>query len=382
MQFTDAVTISGVRTRDDGYLVADAKVARTGIQRYLGSEVGRPDIPFVDVFRPESEVFKDTTLASFAHRPVTNDHPPEAVTADNWSKYARGQTDGEIKRDGDFIRVPLMVADAAAIKQIDGGKRELSAGYTCDLKWEAGSYNGTKYDAIQTNIRANHIAIVQRGRAGKDCRIGDSESSSWGIAPITTAQDKEPDMGTRTIMVDGLSVETTDAGAQAIEKLTKDRDAANQLLADSKKTQAEELKKKDDEIAKKDAAIDDLKSKVLDTAAVSKLVADRVALEATALKIAKDVKPTGLTDSELKLAVVKAKLGDALTADKAGNAAYIDARFDILAEDAGKVPDTFRDARLGLPTQPQNMSDAEAARQKAFADLLHYDQYGQEQKAN
>lgn len=189
-------------------------------------------------------------------------------------------------------------------------------------------------------------------------------------------------MGTRTIMVDGLSVETTDAGAQAIEKLTKDRDAANQLLADSKKVQAEELKKKDDEIAKKDAAIDDLKSKVLDTAAVSKLVADRVALEATALKIAKDVKPTGLTDSELKLAVVKAKLGDALTADKAANAAYVDARFDILAEDAAKVPDTFRDTRLGLPSQPKNMNDADAARQAAFNDLLHYDQYGQEQKAN
>ncbi|WP_312879867.1 DUF2213 domain-containing protein [Phyllobacterium trifolii] len=40
MQFTDAVTVAGKRRRDDGYLVADARIARTGIQNYLGSEVG------------------------------------------------------------------------------------------------------------------------------------------------------------------------------------------------------------------------------------------------------------------------------------------------------------------------------------------------------
>ena len=384
MQFTDAVTISGVRLRDDGYLVADAKVARIGIQRYLGSEVGKPELPFVDVMRPEAEVFKDATMASFAHRPVTDDHPSEAVTAANWKDHARGQTDGEIKRDGDFLRVPLMVADASAIQKINDGKRELSAGYTCDLVWGKGTTpSGQTYDAIQTNIRANHIAIVQRGRAGKDCRIGDELSSNWGIAPITEAQDKEPDMATRTIMVDGLPIETTDAGALAIEKLTKDRDSAAQLLADSKSAAAAELKKKEEELVKKDAAIDDLKSKVLDTAAVSKLVADRVALEATALKITPDVKPLGLTDAELKLAVVRSKLGDALTADRAAQQTYVDARFDILVEDAAKVPDTFRDARLGQAASPvMGAQDADKVRQQAFDALQYYDQTGQEMKAN
>ena len=80
MQFTDTVTIAGTRIRDDGYLVVDARVARTGIQRYLGSEVDRPDLPFVDVLRPESEVFTTDAMASFAHRPVTDDHPTVART--------------------------------------------------------------------------------------------------------------------------------------------------------------------------------------------------------------------------------------------------------------------------------------------------------------
>jgi hypothetical protein len=108
MQFTDAVTIKGTRLRDDGYLVVDARVARTGIQRYLGSEVGRPDLAVVDVYRPEAEVFSADAMASFAHRPVTDDHPKGAVTADNWKQLSVGQTDGEIKRDGDFLRIPLM----------------------------------------------------------------------------------------------------------------------------------------------------------------------------------------------------------------------------------------------------------------------------------
>ena len=82
MQFTDAVTVAGTRRRDDGYLVADARIARTGIQTYLGSEVGKPDMSTVRVYRPGSEVFSDDTMKSAAHRPVTNDHPPELVSSE------------------------------------------------------------------------------------------------------------------------------------------------------------------------------------------------------------------------------------------------------------------------------------------------------------
>ena len=56
MQFTDAVTVAGTRRRDDGYLVADARIARTGIQNYQGWEVGKPDMAEVRVYRASSEV--------------------------------------------------------------------------------------------------------------------------------------------------------------------------------------------------------------------------------------------------------------------------------------------------------------------------------------
>lgn len=388
MQFTDSVAILGTRRREDGYLVADARVARTGIQQYLGSELGRPDLKVVDVYRPADEVFSEDTMKSFAFRPITDDHPPVAVTADNWKDYARGNTDGEIKRDGEFVRVGLMVADGASIQKVEGNKRELSAGYTCDLVWEDGvTPEGKPYQAKQTKIRANHVAIVQRGRAGSDVRIGD-DASHWGTAPII-AQDKETPMGTRNVMVDGLSVETTDQGAQAIEKLTSDRKRLEDQLNEKDGKNKKDMEAKDAAISALQAKLDDATSKVLTSDAISKLVADRVALEAKAAKITPDVKPAGLSDAALKTAVVKAKLGDKLPAERIADQAYIDARFDILADESAQTQDTFRAARLGdgrttypAAGSPIAMNDAQRARQQAFDELLKFDQTGEDRAAN
>ncbi|WP_139812758.1 DUF2213 domain-containing protein, partial [Ensifer aridi] len=183
MKFTDLAPIAGTRRTADGYLVADVRTARTGVQLYAGHEVGKAEMQVVKVYRPEDQVFDKASLGSYAHKPVTNDHPAEAVTADNWKALSVGSVGDEVARDGEFVRVPLIVMDAAAIKAIDEGKRELSAGYTCDLAWEPGTTpEGEKYDAIQKDIRINHVAIVQRGRAGSEARIGDGVRS-WGAAP-------------------------------------------------------------------------------------------------------------------------------------------------------------------------------------------------------
>jgi hypothetical protein len=366
MKFTDAVSIAGTRRRDDGYLVADARVARTGVQLYAGYEVGKPDMSVVRVYRPDAEVFSRDTLASFAHRPVTNDHPAEPVTADNWKEHAVGNTSDEIARDGSFIRVPLMVSDGATIKLIEDGKRELSAGYTCDLAFEAGqTADGEAYDAIQKNIRANHVAIVQRGRAGSQARIGDGVGS-WGIAPITDALTKEVSMTTRNIMVDGLSVETTDQGAQAIEKLLSDRNSLQTKITDAETAHAEAIRAKDAELAKAHAERDAANAKVLDTAALDKLVQARGDLIAAAKAIAADVKTDGLSDAEIRKAVVTAKLGDAAVKDKAD--AYIDARFDILAEDAAKNADPVRRALQSQDRAPLTNDNGQAKYEERLAD--------------
>src|SRR5690606_15489766 len=133
----DTVTVAGKpRRTKDGYLVADARVARTGIQQYLGSELGKPELPIVRVYRPEESVFHADAMLSYAYRPMTNDHPAEPVTADNWRDVAVGQTGGEVARDGDFVRVPLVLMDATAIADYEAGKRELSMGYEAEIVFQ------------------------------------------------------------------------------------------------------------------------------------------------------------------------------------------------------------------------------------------------------
>lgn len=346
MHLTDRVTLGDARITGDGYLVADARIARTGIQIYAGREVGKPDMDQVRVYRPEAEVFAEDALASFAHRPVTNDHPAEPVSSKNWKRHAVGQLGGDVARDGTFVRVPMVLMDGDAIADVQAGKRELSCGYTCDLKFEAGTTpEGEAYDAIQTNIRGNHLAIVSAGRAGSDCHIGDGA-------------DKEKAMTLKTVTVDGIPIEVTDQGATVIATLQQRIADASAAAAKATTDHAAALAAKDAELAKKDAEIDDLKGKVLDTAALDAAVKARSDLIVKAKAIAPDVVTDGKSDSEIKRAVVVAKVGDAAIAGKAD--AYVDARFDLLAEGV-KPADPVRDALGGGLTQPAAAGTSAAA---------------------
>jgi hypothetical protein len=172
----DRAPLERVRKLADGRIAAVARFARSGVYTYSGAEVGRPHLSSVNVYRPESEVFSQDAMASFGHKAVTFHHPSDGVSAANWSKVSVGFTEGKIARDGGYVEIPLMLADAQAVGAYERGEaRELSAGYSCDLVWGDGiAPDGTAYQATQRNIRGNHIALVPQGRAGSECRIGDS----------------------------------------------------------------------------------------------------------------------------------------------------------------------------------------------------------------
>lgn len=363
MFLTDRVSVGAVRRTGDGYLVADAKVARTGIQLYTGAELGRPDMDTVRVYRPESEVFARDSLASYAHKPATNDHPAAMVTADTWKADAIGQIGEEIVRDGDHVRVPLVLMDGRAIKDYEAGKREVSMGYTAELIFDAGTTpQGEAYDALQKDIRINHIALVRRGRAGS-ARIGDGRAPGGQDRGDNNPPKRNPPMSdTKTVLVDGLSVVTTDAGAQAIAKLQgqlKDADTAHQRLVTD---HASAIADKDAAIAKLEAERDALQGKVLTDAALDARVQARADLLATAKSI-HDTDYTGKSDAEVRKTVVVAKLGDAAVAGK--SEAYLDARFDILVEDAKKDP-VAQALRDGAPNRQAVNDNGYAGSVEAF----------------
>src|SRR3990167_1918123 len=176
MTFHDRAPLEKVRRLADDRIAAVAKFARSGVQQYTGAELGRPDLATVNVYRPESEVFDEAAMASFAHKAITLGHPAGGVTIDNWKQHGVGWTEGKVARDGDYVEIPLMLADAAAIRAYDSGEaRELSGGYACELVWGDGiAPDGTPFQATQRKIRGDHIAQVPKGRAGEKARIGDS----------------------------------------------------------------------------------------------------------------------------------------------------------------------------------------------------------------
>lgn len=178
----DAATTA--RICADGSLVAEVRGARTGIQEYLGREVdptgelGLRDKAIVRVYRPADEVFKRDSLASFSAAPVTIDHPSVMVTADNWRTYGVGEINGDVVRDGEFVRVPIIVRDAAAVAKVRSTHKQLSMGYTCTLDATPGTTpDGQTYDAVQRDVRINHIAAVPAARGGPELKISDERNA-------------------------------------------------------------------------------------------------------------------------------------------------------------------------------------------------------------
>jgi uncharacterized protein len=348
---TDTVALDGGRVTRDGYLVADARTARTGLQTYQGREVGKPEKASIVVYRPEDEVFKADALASMAHRPVTINHPAAMVTADNWKTHARGMTGGEVARDGDFVRIPLTVMDADAIRDVQAGKRQLSWGYTCDLDWTPGvTADGKAYDAIQRNIRGNHLAIVDAARAGPACRIGDAFPcpEPEGGRPVT-------EKNLKTITVDGIPVEVTDAASAVITKLQT-------AIADADKARGEALAS----VQAKDGEIAALKAKLADAemtpAKLDAAVAERAAVVDAARKIVPTLDAAGKTLAAIKREAVVAKMADAKDMSDAG----IEGAFKVLASGSVSKDPIRTVTRDGGVT----VTDAFSDRDKAFTDHL------------
>lgn len=146
----------------EGYIIDTPIIARTGIQWY------KRDGRDVAEYRPASEVFAPQSLASFVGRPLTIDHPSFMVRSDNVRGVVVGAILGEPWRDGENLRARVVVHDKRAVDLIERGlKAELSVGYTVETEQVAGvTPDGAHYDAVQRNIRCNHLSIVTRGRAG------------------------------------------------------------------------------------------------------------------------------------------------------------------------------------------------------------------------
>jgi uncharacterized protein len=158
----------------EGFLtIVDVPIARIGTMIYGANEVpveANKD-GLIRIIREEDEVFRPEHIASYAGKPVVNDHPQENVTPANWRELAVGTV--MHPRRGTGIQADLIIADFIITSQeaIDAirkdGKVEVSCGYDADYV-EIGVGEGR-----QVNLIGNHVALVEAGRCGPRCAIND-----------------------------------------------------------------------------------------------------------------------------------------------------------------------------------------------------------------
>lgn len=163
----------------EGFLICkDVPIARTGMQQYRGCEFGAQDSNRIyDVNRPEAQVFDRAAIASFEGKPVCDEHPSEDVTPENYRRYMKGVCRDVRRGEGDLANclvADLLIYDADLIQKIEGGKREISCGYDC--LWNP--TGDASFDQLE--IRGNHVAVVDKGRAGHMVAIRDAANQNKG----------------------------------------------------------------------------------------------------------------------------------------------------------------------------------------------------------
>lgn len=183
------------RTENGNLICYDVPIARTGYLTYMASELPLlkpgPD-GLIRVNRSADELFSAMTIGSFMGVAVVDDHPPNGddVTPKNWKRLAHGFTTTNVRRgtgdDSDVLFADLIITDEYLIKAIlDDNKIEVSAGYEASYK-QIGPGLAESYDIV-----GNHVALVDRGRCGPRCAIGDHATTSPPLKGKTMPQPRK-----------------------------------------------------------------------------------------------------------------------------------------------------------------------------------------------
>lgn len=189
------------RTTPEGYLQAEVVFARDGILEYQTPRGVRKELRL-----PEEN---KKALDDFCLKPLTIEHPPLLINAQNAKNYTVGLTDSTAYYDQNtgFVRGVITVFDSEAVELIkSGAKQEVSVGYECEVEHKPGEYQGQRYDAIQKNLRINHVCVTEKGRAGPDVRVLHLDSSDHDVAISINHRDSHENM----VSVTRNGVEYTD----------------------------------------------------------------------------------------------------------------------------------------------------------------------------
>jgi len=342
----DRSGIEGVIITPQGFLRAPAKATRVGVLKYK-----KPDGSIVRELRHPEEVFSKDSLATLAGVPVTDDHPEAMLlNPENAHEYMCGYTSDIVEQDGDFVKTSATITDADLIEKVKGGKVELSCGYECEHDESPGVWNGQPYDVIQRKIQYNHLAVVDRGRAGPEARLR--------LDADDAILDEQPEDNTMMvkIKIGDMEFEVPEAVANELKAMA-DKNAGMAAEMDKMKADMAKAPEMEKQVAdmkaeaeKAEAKMDSLKAELekakaapaptvkLDADEVKKATKERIKLIAVAaqrLPAEKLQKLDDMSDLEIKKEVI---LADSPKAELEGKSEiYLAARFDSIAETMDNV---------------------------------------------
>ena len=241
----------------EGYLICyDVPINRTGTQAYTAGELGLsgdPERP-VTVYRLEEDVFAPAAMASFEGKDVTRGHPAEMLNAENQAGYSKGHLEN-VRRDRENTLADLIIKDPSLVSDVENGVlREVSCGYNCQFEPYRDGYK-------QTHIIGNHVAVVPRGRAGRDVAIKDAAGQAGKGLKHMKKETKEA-------FLRFLGLAARDAEPEELERLTQDATAVLDAEPAEKAQDAEPAEEKPAETAAEDEMVekapkgDDLGSKL------------------------------------------------------------------------------------------------------------------------
>jgi hypothetical protein len=359
----DVGSIPDAKVTPEGYIRGNPKVTRTGIFLYKNEDgTTRREL------RTPEEVFKKDSLDSMKLIPITNGHPAERkVDCETARRNMVGVTGETINQDGDFVRCPVLITHKDGVDSVKSGRTGFSLGYNCDLIPEKGKYKGEDYDFRQSNIKYNHLALVDIPRAGDEARLRLDESDVESLVLKTDSKNEpaiiidtnrvqdisfnfNPKKGGKMpqVILDGISYEAGAEVANALKKATEENLNLREKLDGSVK----DVQKLTGERDTHKATAEKLQARLDSGDDIRKAVAARLELEKTAEKVfnADEMKDIAkMSDKEIRGSVI-AKENKEIKLDGKSDE-YVAACFDTIVASLA----TRNDA--GIDKQKQNLNN-------------------------
>jgi hypothetical protein len=232
-------------------------ISKVGVFPYTGAQIDPQLEPntIYHVYRPEEELANQETIDSFKLVPWTDEH---TMIGDGMTpaekKGIHGVTGEDVFFEDGYLKANIKIFSDKLANLIQEGKKELSIGYRCLYELTPGVYNGIQYDAIQRNIRGNHLALVEEGRSGKDVAVLDHFKFTFDSKDITMPdmmREKESGMKDEAVSVEELH--------KMIRQLQSRVDKMHGMDETEEQREDKELKKEDVEgkkVAKQKGAED------------------------------------------------------------------------------------------------------------------------------